>query len=303
MRHVLRVRLPRPQRHARRVERQGRGDRFALQLLVDRRQIADENLVGIDRAGGEHLHAGDGDARVVLRHHLQVRIVALLAGKQIGALSSARRRHGEAEIEIVAAGVVVILQQVLAAARTQGVEQARVHRKSRNQPRHLIGRAADETIGEIGDRLAAAHAAREIVAAPAAQPVEADRLTVAVEGEQLAPGRIGLEVVEPRNGSRAFTERRMRGDVVDTLGADIDGAAVAHALELFRAGNQHAATSAPSATDWRFAAPAASARPRPPRSAWSGRSPRAARSRRGPSARSPGRSAPRPDRSRAQPAR
>ncbi|MBX9826200.1 MAG: hypothetical protein K2Y27_14560 [Xanthobacteraceae bacterium] len=139
MRHVLRVRLPRPQRHARRVERQCRGDGFALQLLVDRRQVADQNFVGIDRAGGEHLHAGDRDAGVVLRHHLQVRIVALLAGKQLGALSSARRRHGEAEIEIVPAGVVVVPEQVLTEARMQLVEQTGVHRKSCNEPRHLIG--------------------------------------------------------------------------------------------------------------------------------------------------------------------
>ena len=36
-----------------------------------------------------------------------------------------------------------------------------------------------------------------------------------------------------------FAERRMAGDVVDPLGADIDGAAVAHALELFFSADQH----------------------------------------------------------------
>ena len=87
VRDVLRVGLPRPQRDAGRVERQRRGDRLALELLVDRREIADQDLVGIDRAGGQHLHAGDGDAGIVLGDHLQVRIVALLAGKQVGALA------------------------------------------------------------------------------------------------------------------------------------------------------------------------------------------------------------------------
>ena len=119
MRDVLRIGLARPQRDARRVQRQRRGDRLALQLLVDRREVADQDLVGIDRAGGEHLHAGDRDAGIVLGHHLQVRIVALLAGKQVGALSPARRRHGEAEIEIVPARMVVVAQQVLPEALVQ----------------------------------------------------------------------------------------------------------------------------------------------------------------------------------------
>ena len=131
----LRVGLARPQRHAGRVERQRRGDRLAFQLLVDRREIADQDFVGIDRAGGEHLHARHGDAGIVLGDDLQVGIVALLAGKQVGALASARRRHREAEIEVVLARVVVVAQQVLPEARAQAVEQARVHRKPGDQAR------------------------------------------------------------------------------------------------------------------------------------------------------------------------
>jgi hypothetical protein len=56
---------------------------------------------------------------VVLGDDLQVRIVALLAGKQVGALAAARRRDREAEVEIVLAGEVVILQQILAEARAR----------------------------------------------------------------------------------------------------------------------------------------------------------------------------------------
>ena len=232
MRDVLRVGLARPQRQARRVQRQRRGDRLALELVVDRREIADQDFVGIDRAGGEHLHARHGDAGVVLGDDLQVRIVALLAGKQVGALAAARRRDGEAEIEIVLAREVVILQQILAEARAQAVEQRRIHRQAGDQTGHLIGRAPDEAIGRVGDGLAAAHSPREIVAVAAAQPIEADALAVLLEREQLALGRIGLEIVEPGDGFRAFAERRMAGDVVDPLRADIDGAAVAHPLKL-----------------------------------------------------------------------
>ena len=49
-----------------------------LQLVVDGGEIADLDLVGEHRAGREHLHARHGDAGIVLGHHLQGRIVALL---------------------------------------------------------------------------------------------------------------------------------------------------------------------------------------------------------------------------------
>ena len=131
MRDVLRIGLARPQRQARRIQRQRRGDRLAFELVVDRREVADQDFVGIDRAGGQHLHARDGDAGVVLGDDLQVGIVALLAGKQVGALAAARRRDGEAEIEIVLPREVVILQQILPEARVQAVKQPAVHRQAR----------------------------------------------------------------------------------------------------------------------------------------------------------------------------
>ena len=126
MRDVLRVGLARPQRNARRVERQRRGDRLALELVVDRREVADQISSAIDRAGRQHLHAGDGDAAVVLGDHLQVGIVALLAGEQLGAL---RMPLGgvtaKLRVEVVPARDVVIAQQILAEARMQPVEQRR----------------------------------------------------------------------------------------------------------------------------------------------------------------------------------
>jgi hypothetical protein len=79
--HGLRIGLARPERQAGRVERQRRRDRLALELVGDRREVADQDLVRIDRAGGEHLHARNRHARIVLRHHLQVRVFALLPGK------------------------------------------------------------------------------------------------------------------------------------------------------------------------------------------------------------------------------
>src|SRR5207253_1177842 len=126
---------------------------------------------------------------------------------------------------------------------------------------------------------------------------------VLLECEHVALRRIGLRVVERRDGLRALAKRRMCRHVIDALGADIDDAAVAHALELALSGDQHAATFAPSGADWGRAEPAAIWCLRLPRNARTGRSRRAARSRRGPSARSPARSAPPPDRSPAPRAR
>jgi hypothetical protein len=51
--------------------------------------------------------------------------------------------------------------------------------------------------------------------------------------------RIGFDLVEIGNGPRSVPECGVVGHVVDPLRADIDGAAVAHALELFFSADQH----------------------------------------------------------------
>ncbi len=65
----------------------------------------------IDRAGGEHLHAGHGDAGGVLGHDLEIGIVALLAGEQLGRAHAGRRRDRKAEIEVVPARALVEAQR------------------------------------------------------------------------------------------------------------------------------------------------------------------------------------------------
>jgi len=103
----------------------------------------------------------------------------------------------------------------------------------------VVGRASDQAVACIRDRLHRPHSAREILAAAAAQPRQPIALAVLLEREQVAPLRIGLELVETGNGPCAVPECRMRGDVVDPLRADIDDAPVAHALEFFLAVDQH----------------------------------------------------------------
>ncbi len=182
---------------------------------------------------------GNDDAAVVLADHLQGGIVARLAGVDLAAADARRRRDREREVEIVLARVVVVADQVLAEAGAQPVEQRGVHREPGDQARDMVGRATDQAVGGVRDRLHRAHAAREVLAGAAAQPGQPIALAVLLEGEQLALVRIGLELVEAGNGLRGILEGAVARDVVDPLGADIDGAAVAHALELFFSADQH----------------------------------------------------------------
>ena len=103
----------------------------------------------------------------------------------------------------------------------------------------MVGRAPDQAVGCVGDRFHRAHPAGQVLASAAAQPRQAVALAVLLEREQFVPLRIGLELVEAGNGLRGVSERGVAGDVVDPLGADIDGAAVAHAFELFFPADQH----------------------------------------------------------------
>ena len=56
-------------------------------------------------------------------------------------------------------------------------------------------------------------------------------------------GRIGLEVVDAGDGLRRRAKRRMGGDIVDPLAADIDHAAVAQRFQMLLARAQHGTTS------------------------------------------------------------
>ena len=105
--------------------------------------------------------------------------------------------------------VLVVAHEVLAEAGMQVLEHRRVHREPGDQAGDLLGRAADEAVGRVRAGLERAHAAHEIVAGAAAQPLQGVALAVLLVGEHVALGRIGLEVVERRDRVRALPERRM----------------------------------------------------------------------------------------------
>jgi hypothetical protein len=139
----------------------------------------------------------------------------------------------------VLARVVVITDEVIAEAGGESVEELRLHRQPGDQTRDMVGRAPDQPVGRVRDRLHRAHAAAEILAGAAAQPGQAVALAVVLEGEQVALSRVGLEVVQIGDGPGGVLECGMGGDIVDPLRADIDGAAVPHALKLFFSVDQH----------------------------------------------------------------
>src|SRR4029077_12625022 len=83
------------------------------------------------------------------------------------------------------------------------------------------------------------HAPRELLARAAAQPLQRVVLAVLLIGKQIAPGGIGFEIVKRRDRLRTGPERRMDGDVIHPLCADVDGAAIPHALELLAPSREH----------------------------------------------------------------
>ena len=231
-----RIGLARPHRHARRVQRQRAGDALGLELVVDRREVADPHLVGIGARCRQHLHAGDDDAVGVLVDHLEARIVALLPRKEIAGADAGRRRHGKAQEKVVLARMVVIAQQPLARAWAQIFQHLGPHRESCHHARDMVGRTADEAVRRCGDRLQRRHAAAKIGARAAAQPIEAEALAIFLE-EMLC-----LQIVEARDRRGAAAKGGMAGHVVDALGADIDRPSVAHALEFLGPGQEHCAS-------------------------------------------------------------
>ena len=112
-----------------------------------------------------------------------------------------------------------------------------------HQRRLVIRRAAHPAVGHARPQrdsvalrnqiLARARGAEEFVG-------EARRAGVGRAG-QYALGLVVVQrVVKPGNRARGVTERRMRGDILDTLAINVDFAAVAQAFEIFRPGERPA---------------------------------------------------------------
>ena len=144
-------RLARPQLQARRVAGDGAGDRLLLLVGRQRHDVADPDLVGEDRAGRQHLHAGDDDAVIVLAHHAQGRHRHVLPLIELGIARGLRRHHGIARIDVVVADVAVIGDRRCPHGRTGAFKLVGLHRHAGDEGRDVVGRAAEHAIGDVGD--------------------------------------------------------------------------------------------------------------------------------------------------------
>src|ERR1051325_7947909 len=99
-----------------------------------------------------------------------------------------------------------------------------------------MGRAAKQAVAKRRDRAVQPRAPGEIVLRLCPQEVGAVALAVLGEAE----GRVrALQVVDRGDRTRGIAKRRMRGDVVNALRADVDRAAVAQRLEVLISAFQH----------------------------------------------------------------
>ena len=78
---------------------------------------------------------------------------------------------------------------------------------------------------------------REILARPGLEVVDGVALSAFLEAHRLLVRE--LHVVDAGDRARGIAERRMRGDVVYALRADVNDAPVAQRLEVFSPGFEH----------------------------------------------------------------
>ncbi len=103
----------------------------------------------------------------------------------------------------------------------------------------MIRRAAEHAEGEIGDAAMPQHAPLQVLARAWAQEINRMAGAILFVGESFAVGGIGLHVVERGHGRGRVAKRRMAGDVVDPLAADIENATIAQRFQVFLARAQH----------------------------------------------------------------
>ena len=228
-------RLPGPQREAFGIH--GHCARDGLRELRggERDQVADPDLVGEHRAGGQHLHAGDHHAIVLLAHDPQRRDGEVLLHVELGVARGLRRDHRVGGVGVVLPHVLVILEQVALVL----AEHRRVGRHAGDECGHVVGRTAPEAVRLRGDRTMQQRALFEVLLRLGAQEVAAVAFAVFLEAEGVAVLRGALEVVERSNRLRCMAECGMGRDVGDLFLADVDDAPVAQLFQVFLAGLEH----------------------------------------------------------------
>ncbi len=200
--------------------------------------VADPDLVGVERAGRQHLHAGDDHAVILLAHHAQRRHRQVLLVIEFRVARGLRRHHGVDDIDVVVADVAVVAQKVLG-MRMRGRQLIRLHRHAGDERGDVVGGAAEHAEGEIGDPAMPLHAPLQVVAVARSQVIDRVPRAVLFVAHGRAVRRVCFQVVNGGYGCGGIGECGMPRDVVDPFAADIDHAAVAQRFQMFLAGAQH----------------------------------------------------------------
>src|SRR3974390_3717865 len=91
----------------------------------------------------------------------------------------------------------------------------------------------------LGDHPVRARAPAQILRISRLEEIHAVALAALDEGHRLRVGRIRLQIIDCRNAASGIVESGMRGDIVDTLIADIDDTPVAQSFEGLLSRSQH----------------------------------------------------------------
>jgi len=202
------------------------------------------DLVAEHAARRQHLHARYDDAVVLLRDDPQGRDRQVHALIVVGVAGGLRRQHGVGRVYVVAAHMLVVVEQVAreaAIAAVALVEHLGLHRHAGDEARDVVVGAPDHAVGQIGDAAMRIRALLQIGARGRPQVVGRVPLAALLVGHDVAVGRVGLHVVERGHRVGRVPEGGMGGDVVDLLAADIDPAPVANRLQVLLASLQHGA--------------------------------------------------------------
>src|SRR5215475_1407411 len=214
--------------------------RDSLFFLVwcQRDDVANPDLVGEDRTCGEHFHPADHHAIVFLVHDAEGghRQVSLLV--KCWVTGSLGRQHGVDRVEVVVTDVPVVGEQMVRLAMRPR-EFVHLHRHARDKAGDVIRRPPEQAIRQVGDFSMPEHTTLEIVPRLRAQVVDGMAPALFLVSHGLTMCRVGLHVVERRNGPYGVTKRGMRRDVLDPLVAQIDYPPVPQRLHMLFACLQH----------------------------------------------------------------
>ena len=140
-------RLPRPQRQAPGITGHGAGHRLRQLRRRQRNEVADPDFIGEHRAGGEHFHARDHQAVILLAYHAQGRDRDVLLDVELRIARRLRRNNGIAGVNVVLAHVLVIARDVVGVF----AEHLGQYGHTGDKARHMVGRTTKQTVTHGGD--------------------------------------------------------------------------------------------------------------------------------------------------------